>query len=181
VQGRSDLCVRSTELREAARKVMCFRCAPSGKGRVVQGTSDFGLPYTRHALERCRVGRSRATLHPAYPRPLDRRRCVQYIFCRVRLPLLRRAREFGAALVHPCAWRCGFGGRESIFLFSHTNEFCGKSKVAPEPRVAGSGRRWGRWTHEEGGARGAGTTEQGNLSTFNSAIDRAPACPGQLN
>ena len=30
----------------------------------------------------------------------------------------------------------GFGGRESIFLFSHTNEFCGKSKVAHEPVLA---------------------------------------------
>jgi len=29
-----------------------------------------------------------------------------------------------------------FGGRESIFLFSHTNEFCGKSKVAHEAVLA---------------------------------------------
>lgn len=30
----------------------------------------------------------------------------------------------------------GFGGRESIFLFSHTKSFCGKSKVAHEPVLA---------------------------------------------
>jgi len=61
-----------------------------------------------------------------------------------------RACEFRGCQTHPWVWRCGFGGRESIFLFCHTNEFCGKSKVAPEPRGAGSAHRWGRWTHEEG-------------------------------
>lgn len=44
---------------------------------------------------RYRVGRSRPTLHTAYPAPPDRRRCVPYIVCRVRLPLPSRACEFG--------------------------------------------------------------------------------------
>ena len=42
-----------------------------------------------------------------------------------------------------------FGGRESIFLISHTNEFCGKSKVAREPVVACIGLGGGRTTYEE--------------------------------
>jgi hypothetical protein len=46
-----------------------------------------------------------------------------------------------------------FGGRESISNFSHTNEFCGKSKVATE---GGGAKRWvkvGRCTYERGKAR----------------------------
>ncbi len=38
--------------------------------------------------------------------------------------------------VAPSATAWQLGGRESIFLFSHTNEFCGKSKVAHEPVLA---------------------------------------------
>ncbi len=49
-------------------------------------------------------------------------------------------------------WR--FGGRESIFLFSHTNEFCGKSKVAREPALARDPQKDPRWVYE-GGAKGA--------------------------
>ena len=42
-----------------------------------------------------------------------------------------------------------FGGRESIFLISHTNEFCGKSKVAREPTVACTRVNVGRRIYEE--------------------------------
>jgi hypothetical protein len=35
-----------------------------------------------------------------------------------------------------CEMVLWFGGRESIFLFSHTNEFCGKEKVALKPSLA---------------------------------------------
>ena len=41
-----------------------------------------------------------------------------------------------------------FGGRESIFLFSHTNEFCGNSKVAREPGLACGHLRTPRWVYE---------------------------------
>jgi hypothetical protein len=44
-------------------------------------------------------------------------------------------------------------GRESIFLFSHTNEFCGKSKVAPEAGVAWPGLKVGRRVCERGQQR----------------------------
>ncbi len=44
-------------------------------------------------------------------------------------------------------------GRESIFLFSHTNEFCGKWKVAPEARVAWIGLKVGRRVCERGQPR----------------------------
>jgi hypothetical protein len=45
-------------------------------------------------------------------------------------------------------WR--FGGRESIFLFSHTNEFCGKSKVAREPGLACGTLKGPRRVYERG-------------------------------
>jgi hypothetical protein len=44
----------------------------------------------------------------------------------------------------------GFGGRESIFLFSHTNEFCGKSKVAHEPVLACAPLKVRRRVYERG-------------------------------
>ena len=40
------------------------------------------------------------------------------------------------------------GGRESIFLFSHTNEFCGNSKVAREPGLACGNPETSRWVCE---------------------------------
>jgi hypothetical protein len=40
-------------------------------------------------------------------------------------------------------------GRESIFLISHTNEFCGKSKVAREAVEACMRQEDGRTTYEE--------------------------------
>lgn len=40
------------------------------------------------------------------------------------------------------------GGRESIFLFPHTNEFCGKGKVAHEPGLASPPLKAGRWVYE---------------------------------
>jgi hypothetical protein len=59
----------------------------------------------------------------------------------------------GAWAGDACALVAALCGRESIFLFSHTNEFCGKSKVAPEPRVAWTGLKWGRRVCERGQPR----------------------------
>jgi len=50
-----------------------------------------------------------------------------------------------------------FGGRESIFLFSHTNEFCGKDFVALEPRLACAPPKVGRWVCEGHCPRGQRT------------------------
>jgi hypothetical protein len=51
-----------------------------------------------------------------------------------------------------CTFARPLYGRESIFLFSHTNEFCGKSKLALEARVAWIWLKWGRWVCEKGAA-----------------------------
>ena len=50
----------------------------------------------------------------------------------------------------------GLYGRESIFLFSHTNEFCGKHLLAHEPVLAWAPLKDPRWVCERGtrGARG---------------------------
>lgn len=66
-----------------------------------------------------------------------------------------------AGLDGPCAtWGSRAGrlvrrlcGRESIFLFSHTNEFCGNSKVAPEAGVAWARLKDGRRVCERGQMR----------------------------
>lgn len=49
-----------------------------------------------------------------------------------------------------CRMVLRFTVRESIFLFPHTNEFCGKSKVAREPTVACTRVNVGRCTYERG-------------------------------
>jgi len=49
-----------------------------------------------------------------------------------------------------CEMVLWFGGRESIFLFSHTNEFCGKDFVALEPGLACAPLKVGRWVYEKG-------------------------------
>jgi hypothetical protein len=51
---------------------------------------------------------------------------------------------------HACTLVSRLCGRESIFLFSHTNEFCGNSKVALEAGVAWSRLKWGRRVCEKG-------------------------------
>lgn len=43
------------------------------------------------------------------------------------------------------------GGRESIFLISHTNEFCGSRKVACEPVLACSGLKDSRRAYKRAG------------------------------
>ena len=50
-----------------------------------------------------------------------------------------------------------FGGRESIFLFSHTNEFCGTNFVALEPGLACAPLKVSRRVCE--GALSAGATQ----------------------
>jgi hypothetical protein len=40
--------------------------------------------------------------------------------------------------------------RESTFIKSHTNEFCGKKKCADEPDVAEIPPKIGRWVYERG-------------------------------
>ena len=52
-----------------------------------------------------------------------------------------------------CKMVLWFGGRESIFLFSHTNEFCGKSKVAHEPGLACAPLKVRRRVYERGAKR----------------------------
>ena len=47
-------------------------------------------------------------------------------------------------------WRWWCCARESIFLFSHTNEFCGKQKRDRELRGAGRPPFDGRWVYEWG-------------------------------
>jgi hypothetical protein len=54
-----------------------------------------------------------------------------------------------AGLQKSCISVARFGGRESIFLISHTNEFCGKSKVARELTVACKRVNVGRCISEE--------------------------------
>ena len=49
-----------------------------------------------------------------------------------------------------CKMVWGLYGRESIFLFSHTNEFCGKSKVTHEPVLAWDPLKDPRWVYERG-------------------------------
>jgi len=53
-----------------------------------------------------------------------------------------------------CEMVLRFGGRESIFLFSHTNEFCGKDFVALEPGLACAPLKVGRWVCEGHCSRG---------------------------
>ena len=95
----------------------------------VLGRSIRGLPYT-----------TLPTLYPSATGPCGGRDTV----CRVRLRARDRVGAFGGYEMGPGWWRCVRGGRESIFLFSHTNEFCGKSKVALERPVAWPPHRWGR-------------------------------------
>jgi hypothetical protein len=47
-----------------------------------------------------------------------------------------------------CKMVSPFGGRESIFSFSHTNEFCGTREVAREPGLACGSQKVRRWVHE---------------------------------
>jgi hypothetical protein len=49
-----------------------------------------------------------------------------------------------------CEMVLWFGGRESIFLFPHTNEFCGNQKVALEPGLACAPPKVRRWVYEKG-------------------------------
>jgi hypothetical protein len=54
----------------------------------------------------------------------------------------------GPDVENACKMVSPFGGRESIFLFSHTNEFCGTRKVAREPGLACGPQKVRRWVCE---------------------------------
>lgn len=122
---------------------------PRGRGRGTQRCA-----AARTALPRgwgcawCRV----ATLDPAYP--------VARGAAAARMDLENMPGSLGGRARRPRAWpadACGLVwplcGRESIFLFSHTNEFCGKSKVALEAGVAWAGLKRGRRVCERGQMR----------------------------
>ena len=58
-----------------------------------------------------------------------------------------------------CKMVSRFGGRESIFLFSHTNEFCGTQKVAREPGLACDPQKVRRWVCEGRDLAGRGPAQ----------------------
>lgn len=66
-------------------------------------------------------------------------------------------------LAHACEMVLQSGGRESIFLFCHTIEFCGNSKVARESGLACVQFKHRRWTYEreQSGRAGAHRVPQG--------------------
>ena len=56
-----------------------------------------------------------------------------------------------------CEMVLWFGGRESIFLLSHTNQFCGKSGVDRELPLACAPLKDPRWVYEKGRREIGGT------------------------
>jgi len=68
-----------------------------------------------------------------------------------------------------------FGGRESIFLFYHKNEFCGKSKVAREPGLACDPLKHRRRVYERGQSSRLETVE---LRRTAAGASGPPVVPG---
>ena len=64
-----------------------------------------------------------------------------------------------------------FGGRESIFLFSHTNEFCGTRKVAREPGLACGSQRILRWVCERGDLAGRGPAQNRRVGKIKKVVN----------
>ena len=63
-----------------------------------------------------------------------------------------------------------FGGRESIFLFSHTNEFCGTRKVAREPGLACGLPKVHRWVCERGDPAGQGPAQNSRVGKIKKVV-----------
>ena len=59
-----------------------------------------------------------------------------------------------------CKMVWGLYGRESIFLFSHTSEFCGKHLLAHEPVLAWGPQKDPRWVYERGPEGPEGTARK---------------------
>ena len=96
-----------------------------------------GLPYTDTP--------TREGTHSALPAGCSR--------CAAHIDACQRSGQARGCIPRPeigtwCVWVFCLYGRESIFLFSHTNEFCGKRKVAHERPVAWPGLRRGRRVYE---------------------------------
>lgn len=75
-------------------------------------------------------------------------------------------------------WR--FGGRESIFLFSHTNEFCGKSKVAHEPELASPALKAARQVYERTTATRRGSAANPRVGKIKKVVKRRGVCHASL-
>lgn len=73
-----------------------------------------------------------------------------------------------------------FGGRESIFLFSHTNEFCGKSKVAHEPELASPALKAARQVHERTTAARRGSAANPRVGKIKKVVKRRGVCHASL-
>jgi hypothetical protein len=63
------------------------------------------------------------------------------------------------------------GGRESIFLFSHTNEFCGTRKVAREPGLASGPQEIRRWVCERGDMAGRGPAQNRRVGKIKKVVN----------
>ena len=61
---------------------------------------------------------------------------------------LAEALHMSPDVENACKMVSPFSGRESIFSFSHTNEFCGTREVAREPGLACGSQKVRRWVHE---------------------------------
>lgn len=119
-----------------------------GSRALGEGCALRPLPASPLGGAWCRV----ATLYTAYP--------VARGAAAARMGLENVPGSWGGCARRPRAWAadaCGLVwalcGRESIFLFSHTNEFCGKSKVALEAGVAWARLKRGRRVCERGQMR----------------------------
>ena len=64
-----------------------------------------------------------------------------------------------------------FGGRESIFLFCHTNEFCGTRKVAREPGLACGSQKVRRWVCEGSDLAGRGPDQNCRVGKMEKVVN----------
>ena len=70
-----------------------------------------------------------------------------------------------------CKMVSPFGGRESIFLFSHTNEFCGTRKVAREPGLACGLQKVRRWVCEGSDLAGRGPDQNCRVGKMEKVVN----------
>ena len=70
-----------------------------------------------------------------------------------------------------CKMVSPFGGRESIFLFSHTNEFCGTRKVAREPGLACGPQKVRRWVCEGRDLAGRGPDQDCRVGKMEKVVN----------
>ena len=65
-----------------------------------------------------------------------------------------------------------FGGRESIFLFSHTDEFCGNPKVAREPGLACGIPETPRWVYDRTRSAREGSRDHRRVGKMKKVVKR---------